>query len=159
MKTAIRQTSSSDSSPAGTASNLCSVENDSTSSHGSGCQVPVRSSCSASAISAFDGLRPVALSLFANITWPSAGETIIPSSRGIGRSGSRQKLAKKAESMSMKIPKLGATPNKGSTNHPTSMNPLPIKAGVITGRNPPLAKKANLIHLTGRPKCHRRFSK
>ena len=110
MKTAIRQTSLSDSSPSGTASNLCSVEKESGFSHGSGCQVPVCSSSSASAISSLEGLLPVALSLLANITCPSAGDTMTPSSLGIGRSGSLQKLAKNAASINISTPKPGANP-------------------------------------------------
>ena len=58
------------------------------------------------------------------------------------RSGSLQKLAKKADTISINIPSVGAIPNNGSTNHPTSMNPLPINAGVITGKSPPLAISA-----------------
>ena len=84
---------------------------------------------------------------------------MIPSSRGIGRSGSLQKFAKKAANMSIRIPNPGANPKRGSTNHPTKMKPLPIRAGVITGRNPPLASKAKLTHLTCLPKGRRMFSK
>ena len=142
MKTAILQTSESVSSPSGTASKRCSVENDNISSQGSGCHDPVCSSSSAPSISSFEGLRPVALSLFTNITCPSAGDTITPSSLGIGRSGSLQKLAKNAANISIKTPNPGARPYRGLTNHPTRINPTPINVGVITGRNPPLANIA-----------------
>ena len=110
MKTATLQTSVSDSSPSGTGSNLCSVEKESGFSQGSGCHVPVCSSSSAFSISSLDGLRPEALSLRANMTWPSAGETMTPSSLGIGRSGSLQKFAKNADIISIRTPRVGATP-------------------------------------------------
>ena len=98
MKIATRNTSFSDSSPASTDSNLCSVAKDSGCSIASGYHGPVNLSDSILSLffSSFDGLLPVALSLLTNITWPSAGETSTPPSLGIFRSGSRQKLAKKA---------------------------------------------------------------
>ena len=101
MKIATRKTSVSFSSPLPTGINRCSVVNDNGSSNASLYHVPVNlfSSILFDFNSSFDGLLPLARSLRTNITCPSAGETKTPASLGIRRSGSRQKLAKKAESI------------------------------------------------------------
>ena len=66
----------------------------------------------------------------------------------MGRSGSRQKFAKKAESMKQKIPKNGINPYNGSTVVPIIKALPPIKIGMMTGAWPPWAKPAIENHLT-----------
>ena len=92
--------------------------------------------------SALEGRRPVARSLRTNMMCPSAGATKTPSSRGIGRSGSRQKLTRKAANIKHEIPKSGTRPKIGSIRAPTKRALTPIVVMINTGPWPPWAKPA-----------------